>query len=213
MAQILDVYEKYKVMPQLQEHQFRVAAVAKQIAENMTVPVDTDSVIKASLLHDIANIIKFDLSVFPEYSEPEGLEYWKKVQADIISKYGDEEHQASLKIARELNMSPEILDYLGQVGFEKATENARRQDYETKICAYADMRVSPNGVVSIQGRLDDMEKRYFGKYGKNTPEQQEFDRLIHIIEGQIFQKSKIKPADITDESIEPILKNLRAYEI
>ena len=66
MKNITDIYEKYKIMPLLAMHQIRVAAVAMMICDSLSVPIDKDSVIKACLLHDIGNIIKFDLNHFPE---------------------------------------------------------------------------------------------------------------------------------------------------
>jgi len=60
--QILKIYEKYKILPALQQHMFRVASVAKMIAEHMVIDVDIDCITKAALLHDMGNILKFNLS-------------------------------------------------------------------------------------------------------------------------------------------------------
>ena len=66
---ILEIYEKYKIMPQLQEHQLRVASVAKTICDHLLVPVHTDHVVSVCLLHDMGNILKFDLQKFPQFGE------------------------------------------------------------------------------------------------------------------------------------------------
>ena len=80
---ISEIYRKYRIPPQLQLHQLRVASIAKYICDNLKVPVDIEEVVSADLLHDMGNIIKFDLSLFPEYLEPEGLEYWQGVKNDF----------------------------------------------------------------------------------------------------------------------------------
>lgn len=202
-------------MPNLQEHQLRVAAVARQICDNLTVPVDSSSVITACLLHDMGNIIKFDLSQFPEFYEPEGVDYWRKVQQEFINEYGPDEHQASLDIAKELGASQKVLDCIDSVDFGQALNNISRSDIEPKICDHADLRVGPHGIVSIEQRLEDGRRRY-----KDRPERwispekwQELSQACHDLESQIFENCKIKPTDITDESTAPVIEELRAYKI
>jgi 5'-deoxynucleotidase YfbR-like HD superfamily hydrolase len=66
---ILELYDTYKIMPQLAAHQLRVAAVAYAITQAIFEPIHDEELISACLLHDMGNILKFDLSVFPEFSE------------------------------------------------------------------------------------------------------------------------------------------------
>ena len=87
MRTITDIYTEYRIPPALQLHQFRVTGVALQIIGSIDVAVDADSIIVACLLHDMGNIIKFNLDYFPEFLEPEGLEYWQYVQNEFIEKY------------------------------------------------------------------------------------------------------------------------------
>ena len=69
---ILEIYEKYKIMPQLRTHMLRVAAVGKivcdavneKVKQNRGEFVNTKNVVTACLLHDMGNIIKFDLNYF-----------------------------------------------------------------------------------------------------------------------------------------------------
>ena len=202
-------------MPSLQEHQLRVAAVAKQICDNLLVSVDEAAVIKACLIHDMGNIIKFDLSVFPEHLEPDGREYWEGVKAEFIGKYGADEHQASLAIARELGASDKILECIESIDFKKTITTAQSIDLEAKICDNADLRVDPHGVVSLDDRLKEGSNRYKKRPDKwiRDDEQQELVRACHEIERQIFSKATIRPADITNESVAPIIEQLKSYEI
>jgi hypothetical protein len=212
--EILEVYKKYKVMPQLQLHQLRVAAVAEQICDNLTVPVDSVSVIKACFLHDMANIIKFDLSVFPKFLEPEGLEYWQSVKDEYIVKYrSQDEHDATIAIAQELGVSPKVQELVSIVGFKQASDNAAASDINRKICAYADMRVGPHGIITLEDRLIDGAKRYKGKTFDTGARSDELADSLRQIENQIFDVSKIQPSDITDESTAPLVEQLKIYEI
>ncbi len=50
------IYKKYKIMPQLQEHMFRVAAVALLICENFEDSLPKEDIVTACLLHDMGKI-------------------------------------------------------------------------------------------------------------------------------------------------------------
>lgn len=203
MKNVRQIYEDYKIMPILQTHQLRVAAVGKLVCENLNKPVNTEGVVQACLFHDMGNIIKFDLTYFPESVESEGLDYWQRVKNDYIVKYGSNEHLATELIAKELGLSKQVLEYLDQIGFSKLKETVAGDSWEPKICAYADMRVGPHGVISIEERLVDGRKRYAGRKD-HTIVSDFFDQLadaLREIEKQIFSMAKIKPEDINDGSI------------
>jgi hypothetical protein len=214
MRKITDIYDEYKIMPNLQMHQLRVTAVAKQICESLSIETDKNAVIKACLLHDMGNIIKFTLGYFPEFLEPEGLEYWQKVKNDYIFKYGSNDHAASLAIAQEINVSARIYDLINCIDATVSENIAIEDDWEKKICAYADNRVSPYGVVSAIDHSINAKKRY-----KNHPHYfSEKDRSLFMknlfsIEKQIFSRSKIKPEDINDASVARDIEILKDFEI
>jgi hypothetical protein len=212
MKPITKIYEKYKIMPTLQEHQLRVAAVAKQICDNLTVPVNEETVIKACLLHDMGNILKFDLTKFPEFLEPEGATFWEGVKKEYIHNFGNDEHDASIAIAKELPVSEEVLKNIDSIGFDKAEEN-KKGAIETQACAYSDMRVGPYGIISLEERLDDLRKRYQSRANYSLSKSMKRDQALRDIEINIFKDSKIMPKDITNKSVAPIIEQLRTYEI
>jgi len=214
MKNIIDIYKEYKIMPNLVMHQIRVAAVAMQICDSLTINIDKESIIKACLLHDMANIIKFNLEYFPELNKPEGIDFWQNVKNDYILKYGNNEHEASLLIARELGVSNRIYDLIYCIDSSSVEMIAKEDDFSKKICMYADNRVTPHGVVSIEERSLEAKERY-----KNHPHS--FNEEIRIffmenmfsIEKQLFSKINIKPEDINDESIMVNIKKLEAITI
>src|SRR3954452_25294278 len=99
MKKVSEIYSEYKIMPALQQHQLRVAAVAAMICDSLP-GTDKETVVIACLFHDMGNIIKSDLSYFPEFVQPEGLEYWEKVKQEYIQKYGSDENAATKEIAK-----------------------------------------------------------------------------------------------------------------
>lgn len=210
MNKITDIYVEKKIMPLLQIHQLRTAAVALYICENLNIDIDQESTVKACLLHDMGNIIKFKLDNFPEWNKPEGTEYWENVKYDYILKYGNDEHQASLKIAQEIGVSKYIHNLINCVDSASIEIINMESDFCQKICIYADNRVSPHGVVSAEEHSLDAKERY-----KNHPhafsEERRlfFNENLFSIEKQIFSHTKIKPEDINNESISTHLDKVK----
>jgi len=209
-----EIYKKYKIMPNLQEHMLRVAAVASLICNNFDEPLDKEEIITACLLHDMGNIIKFNLEAFPEFLEPEGLNYWQKVKNEYIEKYGPNENHATIEIMRELGVSGQIIKLVDQINFSLLCSHRDSHDMSIKIIHYSDGRVDPYGIVSFDERMDEAKKRY--KNHKDSIQEEERRRLVvcgREIEKQIFSKCKIKPEDINDETVKPIILELRDFMI
>lgn len=210
------VYEHYKIMPALQLHQLRVAAVGQMIGQAVALQLNLADMLQACLLHDMGNIIKFDLALFPKFLEPEGLQYWQSVQSYFQQRYGENEFQATLKIADELRVSPRVKEMIAAISFTHVTANYQSDDMEMKICDYADTRVSPQQVVSLQERFDDLEKRYGARYPSEEQQQlrAQFRELMTQIEQQIFAQASTLTAEmITEAAITPLLDPLRQTEI
>ncbi len=206
-----EVYAQYNIMPSLQLHQLRVAAVGKLICDNFNPPasgaVNSTDVVLACLFHDMGNIVKFNLDAFTKFVEPEGVEYWKKVQAETIQKYGPEQHHVSEAIAGELGLPPMVIHMIGNSGASRIPEIVASNSSELKVLQYADLRVAPTGVVSLVGRFEDFARRY--------PIDKDAD-LIPVakkLEEQIFTNTTIKPEDITDAAVAPLIEELWEYAL
>lgn len=213
---ILEVYKKYQIMPQLEEHQLRVAAVAAVILDNLSVVVDRENVVKACLLHDMGNIVKFDWEYTEKYMQGlfdfSSLDYWKKVQQEFFKKYGEGSHNVTMKIVTELGVSERVKELIDCIGFSKAQGNAASEDFAKKICAYSDMRVEPFGIVSLEERFVGLRHRYTkhpeGKTGRDG-----FEQGLSEIEKQIFSRASIRPEGINELAIKEKLDSLKSYKI
>lgn len=200
-------------MPNLAMHQLRTAAVAMQICETVNLDVDKENIIKACLVHDMGNIIKFNLNYFPELLKPEGLEYWQKVKYDFVLKYGNNEHKASLEIAREIGLSGSTINLIDCID-SSVDLVALDKDFTKKICLYSDNRVSPLGVVSAEEHSLDAKERY-----KNHPHAFDeekrifFMKNLFLIENEIFSRTNIKPEDINDHSIMSYVEKVIDFSI
>lgn len=201
-------------MPNLQMHQIRTAAVAWVISESLSIEVDRDSIVKACLLHDIGNIIKFKIGQIPGSCDPEGLDYWQKVKYDYILKYGNNEHKASLLIAKELGVTDKVYGLVGCVDSSAVETISIGDSFEEKICIYADNRVTPHGIVSIEDRSLEAKERYKDhSHAFNEEKRKFFMDNMFSIEKQIFSHCSIKPQDINDESVKEYIEKLIDFSI
>lgn len=214
MQDITEVYVEYKIMPLLAMHQLRVAAVAEMICDSLDIDVDKESVIKACLLHDMGNIIKFNLDYFPETLKPEGRDYWQGIKDEYIKKYGTNEHEASAKIAEEIGATDLIKDLIGAID-SKLIEDIKNSDsFEKKICIYADNRASPHHIVSLEEHSLEAKERYKNHHRSFSEESRIFfNENIKEIEKQIFSHAKIEPSEINDETVSPYIKKLRNFYV
>ena len=210
---ISEIYQDYRIFPNLKMHMLRVGAVASLICDNMLEPVDKQKIVLTCLLHDMGNIIKTRMDVLPEYFEPEGVAYWQKVKDEFVAKYGADDNQANVLIAHELGL-PDVAGIIDCFGFVNSEKNFKSEDLNTKIAFYADQRVAPHGVVSFLGRVEDAKKRYAGrKLDIIELGEEKIVGLVLGIENQVFSKCKIKPEDITDEAIAPIIEELKGFMV
>lgn len=222
-----EIYAAYKTMPALQLHQLRVAAVGKLICDNFSSeggsasgghkPVNERDVVLACLFHDMGNILKFDLSVFPQFTQPEGAEYWESVKAEYRRKYGEDEHTATQAIMKELGLPESVRRLMEGVGFSQVDSVAASDSFERKIVQYSDLRVGPRGILPLQERLDEGRKRYEGT-GKSigASDSAHYASLVAAaldIEKQIFAMAKMRPEDINDASVAPLVEELWEYRV
>lgn len=218
MKTVQEIYTQYRIMPFLQLHQLRVAGVASFMAQNLKLAVpDVQRVLFACLFHDMGNIIKSDLTVFPKSVQPEGLEFWQKVKEDFIKKYGGNEHSATLAIARELSLPTPVCELIDGIGFSKVTYTAEHGSTLAKICEYADMRVAPQGIVSVGQRLEDGKIRYENKKQTGVGfSGEKYDELVYSlrkVEQELFADGSIQPEHITDQIIGMIIEPLRKLSL
>jgi hypothetical protein len=210
-----EVYDEYRIMPGLQLHQLRVAAVAKLLCDNFERPIFGSDVTLACLFHDMGNIIKAELTTFPEFLEPEGLDYWKHVKSEYIAKYGNKAHDGNVGIAREIGLPPRVVELIDGISFSNIENVVTSGSWEQKICQYADDRAGPHGVVSISERLAEARSRYIDS-GKSYYTKEGFDALsksVYTLEQQIYSETRMKPEDITNAAVEPLVGELRNHPV
>ena len=214
---VAEIYLRYRIMPSLQLHQLRVAAVATFIAQKCRESIDVQAVTLAGLFHDMGNIIKSDFSRFPEFIQPEGIEYWQSVKDDFIKKYGAQTHEANVLIAKEIGLPEKSIQLIDGVSFSHIRDILVNGTNEQQIVEYADCRVGPHGVLPLRERLAEARKRYLeGGSTKAYYSEDGFLTLcdaVEAIEQKISAECSLKPDEITDASIAPIIDELKHFQV
>lgn len=190
-----EIYRHYRVPPNLQEHMLRVAYAGREIACGWREKgkVDAQRVTAALLLHDTANILKYDFnaSLGLMGREAQRAGYWKSVQADYARQYGRDEHRATMAIARELGAGGEVLHLLEGMPQVNETQPVPEGEWELAVCFYADFRVAPFGIAPTDIRLEDLIRREKAK-GSPVTETERLNgikRYLHRLETEIGQRT------------------------
>ncbi len=155
---ISEIYSHFDIPPNLQRHMFEVTAVADVICENWQGPqIDRGLIIQGCLTHDLGNIVKFKRPFWGELQDK--LEYWENAQDEIIQKYGSDTFTVTQKMMEEISVDKKIRELLV---FVKAVVDLpdKEHSWEARIVEYADDWVSPEGIIGIKKRLDDLAIRY-----------------------------------------------------
>jgi len=207
---IIEIYKKYHLPENLQMHMLRVAGCSNLIIDNWNGDkLDTEAIIRVSLLHDMGNMVKIP----EDFSEDEEF---IRIRKEYFDKYGTNDHEINLEIGNQEGLTEKELKILDGKRSRKNEETLASDSYERKICAYCDQRVAPDGVVGIKERLEDAKIRYKDKPLSVWSNEEKANNLIECalnIEAQVMKYCKLNPEDINDESIKPYIEKLKSYEI
>lgn len=156
--------------------------------------IDQHLLLKAALLHDLGNIVKFDFDRYPQYlgKEQKNIAHWKEKQQEMIKKYGTDDHQVTLTILKELKVDPSVVDLIGKKSFHNTIAIRDSKDWELKMLLYADLRVGPKGIMPLKERLEEAVSR-LAKY-QGHPELLE---AAYQIEGQIQEDTEVPLEKLT----------------
>jgi hypothetical protein len=167
----------------------------------LSTETNVEKLVAAGLLHDMGNMVKINFnSPLAKESlrfDENGADYWTKVKEEHIQEYGEWSHTATESILKKLEIEQEIVDLINFASWQHIQEIINGDDFEAKILAYADYRVIPQGVASLNERLEDLRIRY------HQGDQEECDNInkaYHDLEEQLI-KVGLKPEIINDESI------------
>jgi len=200
--QIREIYKKFYIPPNLEEHMFRVCEIVSFIEIHWTgEEVDWNLAKKLALLHDLANVVKFDLDKHPEFLEDEqqNVEYWKGIQRQIVEKYGDNDDEATKKMLLEIGIDQEVIEIIWNKRFGNSVATKDSNNWPLKIMYYADLRTLPLGIGTLEERIADVRER-MPKY-TIRPDFEDLVSACREIEIQIQQNMNISVSEINNNSV------------
>ena len=178
----------------LQEHMLRVASLAKIILDHWNGPaIDKKAIIQACVFHDIAKPMKFDLAKQAQFGmsaiEITNLD---KLQHYLKTLYGDDEHHTTIEICKEIGVSQTAIKIINDLEWSYIPALLSKNDLESLIPIYADMRIGQKGILVLKQRLEDLKART----GESKHEQNGID-----LENLISKNVTFNLNEITDEQI------------
>jgi len=215
---VSDIYDSYDIPPILRTHMYSVAALGSYIANSMTLPpgvIDQDLIVQTLLLHDMGNIVKFNFSE-PLIGEDHNRDHWKAVQEKFIQKYGKDDHKATMSIAQEIGVSKQILRFLQLTADMETALSALKTDNNFRVMFYADFRVGPTGIVSLDERIDNLIVRYKDRNDHMWSNRAHAETMRTIIKDQeevLQTKSSLLLNDIVQKDIGFISQSLFSYQV
>lgn len=203
------IYKTYFIPKNLQEHMLRVTALAEIILEHwIGKKVDNQAIIQACILHDIAKPMNFDLTkqALFDISPSDNIKL-EKLQKDLKTKYGTDEHSATVKICEEIGLSPVAVKILKYFEWSYIPYLLKTGNTESLISVYCDMRISPKGILPLYKRLNELKKR---NHAKNYEENVKNGKVLEDI---IKKNITLDINSVTDAQLNKRFKNLLNIEI
>ncbi|MCF7798643.1 HD domain-containing protein [Candidatus Woesearchaeota archaeon] len=205
--QFTTICDQFFVPNIIRNHLLRVSAIALQITKYCNKELNKNLIRDATLLHDIGNIVKSNvhrLSAYEEKSE----DFWAVKQKEIIEKYGRFDDEATANMLKEIDIPEQLRRLISTAKNDKVWDVVEGNDWNAKICLYADYRAGPASVLTLQERFDDLERRYKQKPPEFRLTDEEAKRVqdgFRALEKQLFEACDSSPDDISEESIQKFL--------
>lgn len=197
-----NIYKKLSITPNLIEHMLRVCGIVLFIEKHWKGnSANWDLVKKAALVHDVGNIVKFNLDKYPQFlgDEQKNIDYWKALQKQTIEKYGTDDHGATRQMLTDIGMDKEIIEGVLNKSFGNSVEIKNGDNWLVKILLYADLRALPFNVGSLEERLTDIRSRMPQYTGR--PDFEDLLGAARDIEKQIQENLDVPVSKINDNSV------------
>ncbi len=169
---IQQLYGRCPVPDNLAEHMLLTAAMGQIICQHWTgqaSAIKPPLIITTLLLHDVANLIKFDLTAGLELTartlpldiqQHHQRNWWRKKQTQMKARYNSSAAQANLTILQQLGLNS-CAELLNNHTFDQLKQLLLQDNkWQKKIIHYCDLRFTPQGLSSVKTRVLDLKNRY-----------------------------------------------------
>jgi hypothetical protein len=161
-----DVYDVLGLPTGLRAHMAATVAVVRLIGAQgrpELAPL-VHEVELAMALHDVGNAVKFDgddSAAAAMLREPlKTLPRWRLYAQFMRERYGGDDHHATEVILTELKVRDDLVALISRKSSRRLPEILSRGVPAEMLSLYADMRVAPEGIVSLEQRYKEANARY-----------------------------------------------------
>lgn len=157
-AEILKLYEEFRVPPHVIGHMQQVSKVCETLADSFIkngIKIKKKSLLDAALVHDVLRVcdfLEFKPKSFPQKASKEDIAVWKELR----EKYGKIGHIKAIDQVLKDRGEREIAHLVTKHGFFEVNN---LNTWEEKIMYYADKRVDGVNIVSLDERFSEGRKR------------------------------------------------------
>lgn len=156
------IYSKFQIPTNLQRHMREVAAICLLILDNWTgEKVDQRLTVQSALLHDLGNLVKFKRPFMGELESE--IELWESVQDQMIERYGVDAKTATHQMVADIGLENSVGKVLHDM--DRLLGGDIGVMLEAQIVEFADLCVSPEGIVGYHRRKLDLIDRYGETHG------------------------------------------------
>jgi len=190
----------------------RVAGVASIVSDHLTdIKLNKNLLVTIMLLHDMGNILKFDLSKpdLLDSTDQQRIDQIKSIQNKFKNNYSSDCDLATLSILKELGVGESGISLCRDSHGSDLPKFLHTNDWDKKISFYSDMRVGPFGIVSLDNRFQDLINRYPDSANQNRITW----KLAQKLEHQIQLHCSLDLSTITDATVAPTIFKLQVHSL
>jgi len=179
-----EIYEEFETPQHLRYHMRLVRSVATHIGNYAD--ADTDLISATCLLHDLGNVIKKYQGHIVNFPGNEGA-------VAIARLYGSHPCDATQGMLRSINVVESIIELVEAMEPRNWGNLLVSSNWSAKVCSYADMRVAPEGIVTLEQRRDEAARRS----GRVI---EEYYQLALDMQTQVLGRTPLSPSAIHQEA-------------
>ena len=143
---------------------------------------ETELIQATCLVHDLGNVLKKHDRQIINYPGQE------KAVA-IAASYGQHPNEATIGMLQSIQTDGSVVELVRQMEPTNWSSLIDSNNWLAKICAYADMRVAPTGIATLEERKDEVQKRT-GKVHT------EYYEVALEMQRQVLRRANMDPACI-----------------
>ena len=205
------IFVQFEIHSVLQTHLLRVTSLMDFLVQHWQGPnLNRQLLLETMLLHDLGNLIKFDLrpNAFVKLMKSSELPRYRALQAQWQAQYGFDVDEVTSRLIRQLPLhhQAQIIDLI--MNHAEGTTNAvvTSDNWTQKLCDYTDFRVGPHGLLTLAERFTDLTVRYRDRRDnwQDTDQIQRHLELFQTLESQLQTHLSCDLATLTGTQLEPI---------